>query len=281
MLITTNFYITLYLIGNNKGTALNNLFIIDSHCHLDSLDYETRHKNVDEVIDNAKARGVQQMISICTTLGRFEAMKQLTAHRSEVALSCGVHPLNVEDEPFDYDKLVALVQDPRVVAVGETGLDYHYTPETKTLQQSLFEQHIEVAKQVQKPLVIHTRSAREDTMQFLEQGNAEQCGGVLHCFTEDWAMAKRALDIGFYISISGIITFRNAEELRDVVRKVPLDRLLVETDSPYLAPIPYRGKPNQPAYVREVCEYVATLKGVSLEEFANITTQNVRKLFKI
>lgn len=260
---------------------MKDLFIIDSHCHLDSLDYETRHKNVDEVIENAKARGVHHFLSICTTLGRFNAMKALTAHRNDVSLSCGVHPLNVEDEPFNYDKLLELAQDPKVVAIGETGLDYHYTPETKALQQSLFVQHIEAANKLNKPLIIHTRSAREDTMDMLEQNGAEKCGGVLHCFTEDWAMAKRALDIGFYISISGIITFRNAEELRDVVRKVPLDRLLVETDSPYLAPIPYRGKPNQPAYVRETCEYVATLKGVSTEELARITTENVQHLFKI
>ncbi|WP_345814417.1 YchF/TatD family DNA exonuclease, partial [Mannheimia haemolytica] len=257
------------------------LFIIDSHCHLDSLDYETRHKNVDEVIENAKARGVHHFISVCTTVGRFEAMKNLTAHRNDVSLSCGVHPLNVEDEPFDYDKLFQFAQDPKVVAIGETGLDYHYTPETKALQQSLFVQQIEIANKLNKPLIIHSRSARQDTMDMLEQNNAEKCGGVLHCFTEDWAMAKRALDIGFYISISGIITFRNAEELREVVRKVPLDRLLVETDSPYLAPIPYRGKPNQPAYVRETCEYVATLKGVSTEELARITTENVQHLFNI
>lgn len=260
---------------------MNNLFIIDSHCHLDSLDYENQHKNVDEVIENAKARGVGHFISVCTTLGRFEAMKQLTAHRDEVSLSCGVHPLNVEDEPFDYDKLLSFAQDPKVVAIGETGLDYHYTPETKALQQSIFAQQIEIANKVNKPLIIHTRSARQDTMEILEQGGAEKCGGVLHCFTEDLAMAKRAMDIDFYISISGIITFRNAEELRDVVRHVPLDRLLVETDSPYLAPIPYRGKPNQPAYVRETCEYLAALKGVSVEELARITTQNVQKLFKI
>lgn len=260
---------------------MNNLFIIDSHCHLDSLDYDTRHKNVDEVIETANAKGVKHFISICTTLGRFEAMKQLTAHRKDVSLSCGVHPLNVEDEPFDYDKLLALAQDPNVVAIGETGLDYHYTPETKALQQSLFEQQIEIANRLHKPLIIHTRSAREDTIHFLTKGNAEKCGGVLHCFTEDWDMAKKALDLGFYISISGIITFRNAEELRQVVHKLPLDRLLVETDSPYLAPIPYRGKPNQPSYVREVCEYVATLKGISLEEMAQITTQNVQNLFKI
>ena len=260
---------------------LKDLFIIDSHCHLDSLDYETRHKNVDEVIENANARGVNHFISICTTVGRFEAMKNLTAHRPEVSLSCGVHPLNVEEEPFDYDKLLRFAQEPRVVAVGETGLDYHYALESKPLQITSFEQQIEIANKVNKPLIIHTRSARQDTMDMLIQGGAEKCGGVLHCFTEDYEMAKRALDIGFYISISGIITFKNAEELRDVVRKLPLDRLLVETDSPYLAPIPYRGKPNQPAYVRETCEYVATLKGVSTEEFARITTENVQKLFKI
>ncbi|WP_301098227.1 YchF/TatD family DNA exonuclease [Otariodibacter sp.] len=260
---------------------MNDLFIIDSHCHLDSLDYETHHKNVDEVIENAKARGVQRFISICTNLSSFENMKKLTAHRPEVSLSCGVHPLNVEDEPFDYARLLELAKDPRVVAIGETGLDYHYTPETKELQQSIFQQQIEIANTMNKPLVIHTRSAREDTMKLLIENNAEKCGGVLHCFTEDWDMAKRALDIGFYISISGIITFKNAEDLREVVKKVPLDRLLVETDSPYLAPIPYRGKPNQPAYVREVCEYLATLKGVSVEEMAQTTTQNVQRLFKL
>lgn len=260
---------------------MKDLFIIDSHCHLDSLDYETQHKNIDEVIENAKARGVHHFISVCTTIGRFEAMKNLTSHRNDVSLSCGVHPLNVEDEPFDYDKLFEFAQNPKVVAIGETGLDYHYTPETKVLQQSLFVQQIDIANKLNKPLIIHSRSARQDTMDMLEQNNAEKCGGVLHCFTEDWTIAERALDIGFYISISGIITFRNAEELRDVVRKVPLDRLLVETDSPYLAPIPYRGKPNQPAYVRETCEYVATLKGVSTEEFARITTENVQNLFKI
>ena len=198
---------------------LKDLFIIDSHCHLDSLDYETRHKNVDEVIENAKARGVNHFISICTTVGRFEAMKNLTAHRPEVSLSCGVHPLNVEEEPFDYDKLLRFAQEPRVVAVGETGLDYHYALESKPLQIASFEQQIEIANKVNKPLIIHTRSARQDTMDMLIQGGAEKCGGVLHCFTEDYEMAKRALDIGFYISISGIITFKNAEELRDVVRK--------------------------------------------------------------
>lgn len=255
--------------------------IIDSHCHLNSLDYEKRYKDVDEVLENAKQRDVAHVISVCTTLTDFESMKQLTSHCNNVSLSCGIHPLNIDDEPFDLEKLMRLSSDPKVVAIGETGLDYHYTPETKALQLESFAQHIHVANQLNKPLIIHTRSARKDTMDLLISHHAKQCGGVLHCFTEDYEMAKKALDIGFYISISGIITFKNAEDLREVVRKLPLDRLLVETDSPYLAPIPYRGKPNQPAYVREVCEYVAGLKGISIEDFAHITTENVQNLFKI
>ena len=174
-----------------------------------------------------------------------------------------------------------MAQDPKVIAIGEIGLDYYYSAENKAAQQAVFASQIDVAKQLNKPVIIHTREAREDTIRLLRDNQAEKCGGVLHCFTENYDMAKQALDLGFYISISGIITFKNAEELRDVVRKLPLDRLLVETDSPYLAPVPYRGKQNPPAYTREVCEYVAALKGVSVEEMAQITTQNFERLFKI
>ena len=151
----------------------------------------------------------------------------------------------------------------------------------KALQQEVFAQQVQVANVLNKPVIIHTRAAREDTIRILRENDAQKCGGVLHCFTENLEMAKQGLDLGFYISFSGIVTFKNAEEIRAVARQVPLDRLLVETDSPYLAPVPYRGKQNQPAYVREVCEYVATLKGVSVEEFAQITTQNFERLFKI
>ena len=177
--------------------------------------------------------------------------------------------------------MLRLAQDPKVIAIGEIGLDYYYSAENKAAQQAVFASQIDVANQLNKPVIIHTRQAREDTIRLLRDNQAEKCGGVLHCFTENYEMAKQALDLGFYISISGIITFKNAEELRDVVRKLPLDRLLVETDSPYLAPVPYRGKQNQPAYTREVCEYVAALKGVSAEEMAQITTQNFESLFKI
>ena len=257
------------------------MFIIDSHCHLDALDYENLHQNIDEVIEKAKARDVKHLLTIGVTLSRFEKQRDALAHRDDVSLACGVHPLDLEDEPFNYDRLLQLAAHPKVVAVGEIGLDYYYSVDNKALQQEVFAQQVQAASVLNKPVIIHTRAAREDTIRILRENDAQKCGGVLHCFTENLEMAKQGLDLGFYISFSGIITFKNAEEIRAVARQVPLDRLLVETDSPYLAPVPYRGKQNQPAYVREVCEYVATLKGVSVEEFAQITTQNFERLFKI
>lgn len=257
------------------------MFIVDSHCHLDSLDYENIHTDIDDVLAKAKQRQVQHVLSIATTLSGFDKLLVTTQHRSDVSLSCGVHPLNVEDEVFDYDRLLQSVQHHKVVAVGECGLDYYYSADNKIKQQEIFAAQIEIAKQTNKPLIVHTRDAREDTIALLAQGEAQKCGGVLHCFTENQWMADRVLAMGFYISVSGIITFRNASAIREVIARVPSDRLLVETDSPYLAPVPYRGKPNQPAYVHEVCEYVATLKGMSLAEFAQMTTQNFERLFKV
>ncbi|MFU2078630.1 TatD family hydrolase [Avibacterium endocarditidis] len=257
------------------------MFIVDSHCHLDALDYENLHQNVADVVQKANQRGVQHLLAVGVTLKRFEQMYDTLKPFSEISLACGVHPLDLDDEPFDAERLLKLAQDDKVIAIGEMGLDYYYSVENKAQQQSVFAAQIGVANALNKPIIVHTRAAREDTIALLKENNAQKCGGVLHCFTENWEMAKQALDLGFYISISGIITFRNAEELREVVRQVPLDRLLVETDSPYLAPVPYRGKQNQPAYTREVCDYVATLKGLSSEEFAQITTQNFERLFKI
>ena len=257
------------------------MFIVDSHCHLDALDYENLHKNVADVVAKAQARDVKHLLAVGVTLERFEKAYDELSQFANVSLACGVHPLDLKDEPFDGARLLQLAQRDKVIAIGECGLDYYYSEDNKAEQQAAFAAQIDIANQLAKPIIVHTRSAREDTIALLRENHAEKCSGILHCFTENEQMARQALDLGFYISISGIITFKNAEELRQVVRLLPLDRLLVETDSPYLAPIPYRGKQNQPAYTREVCEYVAALKGVSAEQLAAQTTENFERLFKI
>ncbi|MEL6092185.1 YchF/TatD family DNA exonuclease [Plesiomonas shigelloides] len=254
------------------------MFLIDSHCHLDGLNYNDLHKDVDAVLDKARECGVQHFLSVGVTLTRYQALKALVGHRRDVSLSCGVHPLDL-DEPFDAAAFRELAAEPQVVAIGETGLDYFYSEDTVALQQEVFREHIRTARAVNKPLIIHTRDAREDTLRILREEQAQECCGVIHCFTEDADFARQAMELGFYISVSGIITFRNAEALREAIREVPLERLLVETDSPYLAPVPHRGKENQPAFVRDVAEYLAVLKGVSVETLAQATTDNFCRLF--
>ncbi|WP_273857277.1 TatD family hydrolase [Photobacterium sp. GSS17] len=252
--------------------------LVDSHCHLDKLDYDKLHTGIDDVLAKAKARGVDYFLSVGVTLNSFPDMMAMIEPHENVFASCGVHPLDIE-AGFDYDKLKEYAQNERVVAIGETGLDYHYQPELAEQQKEVFRQHVRLAVELNKPLIIHTRMAREDTMQILREEGAEKCGGVLHCFTESLEMAREAIEIGFYISISGIVTFNKASDLKHVVSELPLECLLVETDSPYLAPIPHRGKQNQPAYVREVAEYIALLKGVSVEEVEAVTTKNFFTLF--
>ncbi|EFE94085.1 metal-dependent hydrolase [Serratia odorifera] len=256
------------------------MLLVDSHCHLDSLDYQTLHQNVDDALAKAKARDVGFFLAVATTLPGYRAMTDLIGPRADVAFSCGVHPLNLDDG-YDYDELRQLAAAEQVVALGETGLDYFYQKDNWALQQESFRQHIRIGRDLNKPVIVHTRDAREDTLRILREEQAQECGGVLHCFTEDRATAQALLDLGFYISFSGIVTFRNAEQLRDAARYVPLDRMLVETDSPYLAPVPHRGKENQPAYVRDVAEYLAVLKGVSLETLAETTTANFSRLFHL
>ena len=256
------------------------MFLVDSHCHLDGLNYETLHKDVDDVLAKAAARDVKFMLAVATTLPGFKAMAELLGDRPNIAWSCGVHPLNQEEE-WDFAELRQLAADPRVIAMGETGLDYYYQQETKARQQASFREHIRVGRELNKPVIVHTRDARDDTLAILREEQVEGCGGVLHCFTEDRETAAKLLDMGFYISFSGIVTFRNAEALRDAARYVPLDRLLVETDSPYLAPVPHRGKENQPAFTRDVADYMAVLKGVEVETLAQATTENFSRLFHV
>ncbi|MGK2889153.1 MAG: metal-dependent hydrolase [Candidatus Malihini olakiniferum] len=256
------------------------MLLVDSHCHLDSLDYQSLHKDVSDVLAKAQARDVGFILAVATTLPGFRAMRELIGDRREVAYSCGVHPLN-QDAAYDYAELRQLASDPQVVAMGETGLDYYYQQETQEQQRDSFRKHIRVGCELNKPVIVHTRSARQDTLNILKEEGAERCGGVLHCFTENIATARTLLDMGFYISFSGIVTFRNADELRDVARFMPLDRLLVETDSPWLAPVPFRGKENQPAYVLDIAEYLSVLKGIELPQFAAATTENFSCLFHI
>jgi len=251
---------------------------IDSHCHLDRLNLDLYNNDLNNVIQNAKQQGVNEMLCVSVDLESYPAMLETIAPYSFIHASCGQHPLN-QDSLVDPAILEAFCRNDKVVAVGETGLDAFYAPETIKVQTQSFIDHVEVATRVNKPLIIHTRDARVETIDILKNGHAEKVGGVLHCFTETLEMAKQAIDMGFYISISGIVTFRNASELRDVVKALPLDRLLIETDSPYLAPVPHRGKENQPAFVKDVAEFIANLKQVSIEELAQVTSNNFHDLF--
>ncbi|XLX41970.1 TatD family hydrolase [Ectopseudomonas mendocina] len=255
--------------------------LIDSHCHLDRLDLAAHGGSLDAALEAARAAGVGHFLCIGVSADNAATVKGLAERYADVDCSVGVHPLDLEPgaEPA-LDWLLGELEHPKVVAIGETGLDYYYEPESAALQQASFRLHLEAARITGKPVIVHTREARADTLALLRDAALPQAG-VLHCFTEDWEMAKAALDIGFYISLSGIVTFRNAEALRDVARQVPADRLLVETDSPYLAPVPHRGKPNLPQYVREVAEYLAVLRGVSFETLAEQTSSNFKRLFPL
>lgn len=253
---------------------------IDSHCHLDRLDLSDFDNNLDNVIQAASDVNISDILCVSVTLKDFPAMVDKTQNYKNVWLSCGAHPLNQEDEIIE-EELQQLSQHKRVIAIGETGLDYHYAPETKLLQQDSFRKHIRVAKQLKKPLIIHTRDAQQDTLTIMREEGAEQIGGILHCFTESWEMAQQAIDMGFYISFSGIVTFKNARELREVAKQVPDNKFLIETDAPYLAPVPHRGKQNQPAYVVEVAKHLASIRGQSLEDIARLSTKNFKDLFSL
>ncbi|MAO67247.1 MULTISPECIES: YchF/TatD family DNA exonuclease [Idiomarina] len=257
---------------------------VDSHCHLDKINPEKAGADLTQIVEMARANKVEHMLCVCVTLEDFPAMQQAVADFNDVSISCGVHPLYVKDSQTPIvelgTKLRQLASANNVVAIGETGLDYFYHPESKALQRENFEQHIEIAKDINKPLIIHTRDAQDDTLSLLKNGHADKSGGVLHCFTESLDMAKKAIDdLDFYISISGIASFRNAEQLRATIKALPLEKLLIETDSPWLAPVPHRGKENQPAYVIDVAKCVADVKGITLEEVAKTTTANYYKLF--
>ncbi|GLP98082.1 TatD family hydrolase [Paraferrimonas sedimenticola] len=253
---------------------------VDSHCHLNRLKNAPDRDSVAKLLEGARSRGVNHFLCVSVCQSEFESMKDMVAGLEGVSLSAGVHPLDVDDG-LDIELLRQQASAANVVAIGETGLDYYYSKDSKDTQQEYFTAQIGLAVELDKPVIVHTRDAREDTIQLLKDGGVEQCGGVLHCFTENWEMAKAALDLGMYISMSGIVSFKNAKELQAVAKQIPLDRLLIETDSPYLAPVPHRGKENQPAFVADLAQFLADLRGERLEALAQQTTANYFNLFKL
>lgn len=250
--------------------------LVDSHCHINFPDLAAR---LPEVLAKMDANGVQQAVVIGVSVPKYPEVLALAEAHERLYATVGVHPDDPEAEEFSEDQLVAHATHPKVVAIGETGLDYHWCKGDLAWQHERFRTHIRAAKRAGLPLVIHTRESAADTIAIMREAGADEAGGVMHCFTETWEVAQAALDLGFYISISGIVTFKNAAIVKEVASKVPLDRLLVETDSPYLAPVPYRGKTNEPAYVRHVAEHIAELRGLRLEQVAEATTENVYRLF--
>jgi TatD DNase family protein len=250
--------------------------LVDSHCHLDFADFGPERE---AVIERARAAGVGTMVTICTRLDEFPAVRQIADSHGDIWCSVGVHP----HEAADYagttaDDLAGLASHPRVVGIGETGLDFHYDHSPREIQDQVFRTHIAAARSSGLPLIVHAREADAEIARILREEGATS--GVLHCFSSGRGLAEAALDLGFYISISGIVTFKSAEELRAIVGDVPIDRLLVETDAPYLAPVPYRGKRNEPAYVATTAAAVAALKGIEPEELAQATTDNFFRLFR-
>ena len=252
----------------------------DSHCHLDRIGLEDFDNNLDTLLHQTRELGTEDMVCIGVTLESFEAMYQLVEPLNNIYATVGVHPDYEDVREPTVSQLVELSKKEKIVAIGETGLDYIHT-DGPEWQRDRFRIHIEAAIKADKPLVIHTRNAKSDTIGILKEHQAEKVAGVMHCFTEDWDMAKQAIDMGFYISISGIVTFKQATNVREMATKIPSDRLLIETDSPWLAPVPFRGKTNFPGHVKFVAEKLAEIRHTDLQTIAAQTTNNARTLFRL
>ncbi|WP_215842162.1 TatD family hydrolase [Acidithiobacillus montserratensis] len=250
--------------------------LVDSHCHLDFEDFAEDRA---QILERARAAGVQELLIAAVVQKHWARVQALAAENEGIWAAAGVHPNEPEAETPGMDVLLAALSADKVVAVGETGLDYFRSEGDLRWQQERFARHIAASKATGKPVIVHTRAAAADTLALMRSEDARASGGVIHCFTEDWDFARAALDLGFYISLSGIVTFKKSVDLQDVARKLPLDRLLVETDAPYLAPTPMRGKRNEPAYVHHVAQFLAELRGETLAELARQTSANFHRLF--
>lgn len=267
-------------IGGKKSNGEEYMFV-DSHCHLNMIVPSLDAKEMQALLDQAKCEGVNYFLCVAVTLNDHQALTQLADRYPNIAISAGLHPNEDAGAILNESFLFEQAKHSKVVAIGETGLDYYRSQGDLTWQRERFASHIHCAKTLQKPLIIHMREAIEDTLEMMKSEEAASVGGVMHCFTENWETAKRALDLNFYISFSGIVTFKSAVALQEVAKNLPLERMLIETDSPYLAPHPFRGKPNVPAYVRHVAEFIAQLRGIPVEEIAEKTTENFFSLFKL
>ncbi|XGA78834.1 TatD family hydrolase [Halomonas sp. CH40] len=254
---------------------------VDSHCHLDRLSDKTHAGDLAATLNAARAADVSQFLAIAVTLEDVPGLAAIAREHQDVVISAGLHPLHSAAKEPDVDDIVAAADQYGAVAIGESGLDYHYRDSVPVdIQHTRFKRHLLAARELELPIVVHTREAKEDTLALLREYTDPKVGGVLHCFSEDLEMAREAVRLGFYISFSGMVTFANAASLREVARQIPLDRLLIETDSPYLAPVPHRGKPNQPAWVVQVAECIAEVRGISVDELAMQTTANFYHLFR-
>lgn len=257
--------------------------LVDSHCHLNMLDLKDFSGDLDNVIQAATDSGVGHMLCVCVELEDLPVLQKIADSYSNVNISVGIHPNTELSAEPTAEKLIELGAVEKCIAIGETGLDYYRdeTDSNKQTQQLRFRNHIHASLELEKPLIIHTRSAASDTIKLMQEERASEIGGVMHCFAEDWEVAKQALDLNFYISFSGIVTFKNAKNLHEVAKKVPLDRMLIETDSPYLAPVPFRGKQNHPALVKHVAEAIAELRGIDYQKVADASTQNFQDCFRV
>lgn len=255
--------------------------LVDSHCHLDTLDLTLFDNNLDNVLAAARQQQVEHFLCVCIDLENFPKVLEIAKHYPNVYASVGLHPNSqVATEPTAA-QLIDLAQDPAIIAIGETGLDYFRSEGDLDWQRERFRRHIQAAKAVKKPLIIHSRDAEADTLKIMQEAATYNVKGVLHCFTGSLAMAEAAIAMGFYISFSGILTFKNATQLHEVAKRIPLDSILIETDCPYLAPMPHRGKPNQPAYVRYVAEALADLRQIPYAKIAEATTANFFQCFPL
>jgi len=252
--------------------------LIDSHCHLDFPEF---HNDRGQVLERMQAAGVTHALCISVNLEEFPAVVALAETHCNLWATCGIHPDYPDVREASIRDLVEAAAHPRVIGIGETGLDYFRLQGDLAWQRSRFRTHVRAARSCAKPLIVHTRAASADTLTILREEEASECGGVMHCFTEDWDTARACLDLGFYISFSGIVTFKSAASLREVARRVPHDRILVETDAPYLAPVPQRGKRNEPAFVTYTAAFLATLLKIEAEEFEALTTRNFERLFGV